>query len=510
VLGVDPDEGRRTLAEGFGATAAAPDDAEAAAAMLTDDRGVDGVLVCASTSSSEPLRAAARMCRQRGRIVLVGVTGMELERSELYEKELSFQVSCSYGAGRYEPSYEGGHDYPFGLVRWTAGRNMEAALDLMASGQLDVEPLITHRFPFEEAPRAYDVLVKDRTALGIVLQYGEQAAPAPALRRLRALTVSEAPNVASTGDVALIGAGNFAVRTLIPAIGAAGGRLALIADRGGVSSGLAAERAGARATTDLDALFADPSLGSVVVATRHDSHAGLAERALRSGKAVYVEKPLALTHEALDELESARKEAADGGGVPVLMVGFNRRFAPISTRMKELLRRTAAPKQVIITVNAGKVPADHWTQDPAIGGGRIIGEGCHFIDLARHLVGKPITEVATGFLGPRAADSATISLTFEDSSRAEIHYLANGSPRFPKERVEVFCQGRVLVNGNFKSLRTYSWPGARGMRLLKQDKGHRAAVAAFLQAARSGGPAPIPFDELIEVSRASIEAARPS
>lgn len=510
VLGVDPDERRRALAESFGARTAPPGEAaEAAAAAFSKGRGVDGVIVCASTKSSSPVREAARMSRQRGRIVLVGVTGLELDRSEFYEKELSFQVSSAYGAGRYDPAYESGADYPFGFVRWTAGRNMEAVLGAMASGHLDVTALTTHQYRFDDAASAYETLTEDSSALGIVLRYdSDHVATAATPFRVDAaarVSVRRAP----AEGIAVIGAGNFATRTLLPAITDAGATVTTVVARSGVAAGLAASAAGAVAATDVDEVLGDDRLGAVFVATRHDSHADLATRALRAGKAVYVEKPLALTAVELDDLVAAIEELQlSEGSVPVLTVGFNRRFAPITVRMKALLAATAGPKGVVITVNSGSIPITHWAQDPAVGGGRILGEGCHFVDLARHLVGRPITEVTTRYLGDTPAnDSATISLSFEDGSTAAIHYLANGSPRFPKERVEVFCQGRVLVNDNFKVLKPYSWPKARTMRLRKQDKGHRASVAAFLRASREGGPAPIPFDELIEVSRASLRAA---
>lgn len=508
VLGLDPDADRRKRAEQFGAITAEPGEAgEAEASRFSVGRGVDGVLICASTTSSDPVRAAARMCRQRGRVVLVGVTGLELDRSEFYDKELSFQVSRAYGPGRYDPSYEGGHDYPFGFVRWTAGRNMEAVLDLIASGALDLEPLVTHRFAFDDASAAYTTLVEDRSALGIVLEY-DGVADGETVGALRPV---ELPQLAGTTTrsgpgIGLIGAGNFATRTLIPAIEATGSKVDVIAARGGVTAAIAAEAVGARATSDVEALFADVSVRRLFIATRHDSHAALAISAIRAGKAAYVEKPLALTDEQLDEVRAALAEAPEP---PVLTVGFNRRFAPVTQRMRELLHLTPGPKTFIATVNAGAIPADHWTQDAGVGGGRIVGEGCHFIDLARHLVGHPITDVSTTFLDTPTRDSATITLSFADGSMATIHYLATGSARFPKERIEVFVDGRVLVNDNFKSLHAYGWPRTRTMRLRRQDKGHRASVVAFLDAATTGGPPPIPLDQLLEVGAASIRAGRP-
>lgn len=521
VLGIDPNAERRKRAEAFGAaTVDSGHDVLAAAEELTGGRGIDGVIICASTTSNEPVHQAAQMSRQRGRIVLVGVTGLELQRADFYEKELTFQVSSSYGPGRYDPSYEqGGNDYPYGLVRWTASRNMEAVMGLMETGKLDVASLVTHDYPFADAPDAYDTLVSDPSALGIVLTYPEVdvAAVAPErdglLRKHVALPASTA-SPAGRGRIGVLGAGAFATNVLLPAVKDGGGSIVTVVSNGGTSARLAADRFGAtKASTDVADVFDDPDIDTVVVATRHDSHAGYVERAIRSGKHVFVEKPLAVTTEDLDLVSSAVQDlSGQGGPVPLVMVGFNRRFAPISQRMAELLATQPGPKALTLTMNAGHIPADHWTQDPVAGGGRIIGEACHFIDLARYLVGQPIEEVRSTFMEPvgRSAplDTATISLRFADGSIASVNYFANGSKKFPKERVEVFSGGRVLVNDNFRTMRAHGWAGVRTMRLRSQDKGHAAGMAAFLDAVRRGGPAPIPVQELLEVSEATLRAAQ--
>lgn len=512
VVGVDPNPQRRQRAEAFGATVVdSANDVVAAALDATEGRGVDGVLVCASTSSDEPMHQAAQMCRQRGRIVLVGVTGLALQRADFYEKELTFQVSAAYGPGRYDPAYEdGGQDYPFGLVRWTAGRNMEAVLGLIATGKLDVASLVTHEHAFDDAPAAYEALVSDPTALGIVLRYPEpDLAPASSLLRTR--VASGASSITSgAGRVGLLGAGNFTVQVLLPAIKAAGATLDTVVSSGGTSASLAAERFGARqSSSDPADVFDDPAIDTIVVATRHDSHGPYVERALRAGKHVFVEKPVVVSAEQLASLEACIDEVTSAGGpVPLLGVGFNRRFAPVTRRMSELLAGVSGPKAVTLTMNAGAIPADHWTQDPVAGGGRIVGEACHFVDLARFLVGSPIVGVDAITLdqpGPR--DTVTISLRFADGSIATVNYFANGSKKYPKERVEVFAAGRVLVNDNFRTLKAYGWPGVRTMRLRSQDKGHAAGVAAFIDAVRSGSPAPIPLDQVLEVSEATLRAA---
>jgi predicted dehydrogenase len=303
------------------------------------------------------------------------------------------------------------------------------------------------------------------------------------------------------------------LRELLPAFKAVGVRCKTIASSGGISGFHAGRKFGFEdATTDVSSLLTDPSVTTVVIATRHDSHAMLACQALEMGKHVFVEKPLALTPEELERIVKTYAEVSAQDPSPLLMVGFNRRFAPHITKMKQLLDRIPQPKSFIMTVNAGEVPPDHWTQDPQIGGGRIIGEGCHFIDLLRFLVGQIIEQVHVEGVGPAAgeavqADRVTCTLTFVDGSCGTIHYLANGHESFPKERLEVFCAGRILQLNNFRQLRGYGWPGFRSMRLWRQDKGHRAAVAAFLQAIRAGRPSPIPFDELVEVTQVSFAAA---
>jgi len=309
--------------------------------------------------------------------------------------------------------------------------------------------------------------------------------------------------------VALLGAGSFATKVLLPAVIAAGGEVATVVSSGGTSASLAASRFGAsRASTDPADALDDPSVDTVVIATRHDSHARYVEQALRAGKNVFVEKPLAITHAELGALDRCVAELAAEGRLPLLGIGFNRRFAPTTLRMSELLASQDGPRALTLTMNAGPVPTGHWSQDLDAGGGRIVGEACHLIDLARFLVGATITDVQSTFLGgggPR--ETVAISLAFADGSLATVGYFANGSRRYPKERVEVFSGGRVLVNDNFRTLKAYGWQGVRPVRLLTQDKGHQAGVAAFLDAVRQGGEPPIPLAEILEVSEVALRAA---
>jgi predicted dehydrogenase/threonine dehydrogenase-like Zn-dependent dehydrogenase len=507
VLGLDPNPARTALARGFGATCAELGDGQsalAAAAAFTSGRGVDGVLITAATQSDEPVAQAAQMCRKRGRIVLVGVAGLHLNRADFYEKELTFQVSCSYGPGRYDPAYEQeGHDYPLGFVRWTAQRNFAAVLELMAEQRLEVNALISHRFPLAQAPHAYDLLTETgQPSLGVLLEYPERTPGTPAVRALR---LASTP-VAANGEpaVAVLGAGSYAARTLVPALARSGARLVGIASQGGLTAAHLGRKFGfATVATDPKQLIADPHVSAVVIATRHESHGSYVLEALSAGKHVFVEKPLAITME-----ENAAIEAvlARTPGL-LLMVGFNRRFAPLTVRIKGLLERASAPKSFIYTVNAGAVPPKHWTQLAEVGGGRIIGECCHFIDLLRFLAAAPIVQwnlvTAAAKLG-EPDPPATIALTFADGSVGTVHYLTNGNAAFPKERLEVFCGGRILQLDNFRTLRGFGWSGLGPLRGWRQDKGQSACVAAFIDAIRHGRSPPIPLDEIIEVSRVTV------
>jgi predicted dehydrogenase/threonine dehydrogenase-like Zn-dependent dehydrogenase len=509
VLAADFDTGRLELAKRFGAQVVnlgAGEDVLAAAERFSRGAGVDGVLVTASTKSSEPLLQAARMCRKRGRIVLVGVTGMELGREELYRKELKFQVSCSYGPGRYDPAYEEqGHDYPIGYVRWTEQRNFEAVLGLLASGRLDVAPLVSHRFPLERAKEAYDLLASAEPSLGIVLGYPESESAVQAGSSGRTVDTGTRPPSHAEPGIAFIGAGNYASRVLAPAFRRAGARLQTAVSAGGVSAAHLARRNGfVRASTDTGAVISDPAIQAVVIATRHDQHGRQVVAALREGKHVFCEKPLCLDTRELAEIEAA-------AGSSLLMVGFNRRFAPHVVAARRLLDGLRGPKAFVMTVNAGRIPEDHWTRDPVIGGGRIVGEACHFIDLLRHLAGCRITRHAAFALRSsdgRPSDSATLTLEFADGSSGVVHYLTEGHRGFPKERLDVFSEGRTLQLDNFRRLRTWGWGRLPRTFSWRQDKGQSACVQAFMDSVRHGGPAPIPLQEILEVSRVSIECQR--
>lgn len=507
-IGIDVNHERAKLAESFGATALVAGDGSVVKAVreLTDGVGADAVLMTLATDSDEPMHQAAEMSRKRGRIVLVGVTGLNLRRADFFEKELTFQVSCSYGPGRYDREYEEkGRDYPLPYVRWTEQRNFEAVLALMADGSLDTRPLSSHRFPIEEAPAAYDLLLGDETSLGIVIEYpdGRDAAAARSTVRLR-----EEDRIAPGKAVAgVIGAGSFARRTLIPAMRAAGFGVRTVVSSTGLSATVEGDRAGAAfASSDVEAVLEDPRIDTVFVLTRHDSHADLASRALHAGKHVFVEKPLGLSIAHIGTVL-----AALDGSDRLLTVGFNRRFAPLTADLKKLADTRSGPLSLVITVNAGHIDPDHWTHDPELGGGRIVGEACHFVDLARFLAGASIDDftVRTALDGRRrpVEDIAHLTLTFNDGSTAAIHYLATGSSRFPKERIEAFFDGRTAAIDNWRRLRTWGLPRPGPLLARRMDKGHAAEVEAFATAVRSGGSPPIPYDEIFEVSRWTIRAA---
>jgi predicted dehydrogenase/threonine dehydrogenase-like Zn-dependent dehydrogenase len=514
VLAIDFDQSKLDIAKQFGAEICNPgkgEDPVAVGMAFSRGVGVDGIIITASTKSNDPVTQAARMSRKRGRIILVGVIGLELSRADFYEKELTFQVSCSYGPGRYDSSYEEqGHDYPLAFVRWTEQRNFEAILDMMSGGQLDVKPLITHRFEFENAADAYELLTTDKTALGILLQFTSE----PQTRHLSVVELNREPNYSKSEPVVgFVGAGNYASRVLIPAFKNAGAQLHSIATSGGVNGVIHGDKAGfSEATTDTLAMINDDKVNTIAIVTRHNSHSFFVNEALKANKNVFVEKPLAISLDELAEVKSIYEQAQQTTNPPKLMLGFNRRFSPQIQKMKALLTPIKEPKSFVMTMNAGNIPSDHWTQDNRVGGGRIIGEACHFIDLMRYLAGSEIVSVQARRMGDTdtvevTEDKAAIILGFADGSFGTIHYFANGAASFPKERVEVFAAGKVLQLDNFVKLKGFGWKGFKKMNLWKQDKGQNLCSKLFLDSIKNGTPAPISAEEIFEVAKISIEIA---
>ena len=515
VLGIDFDSKKCELARKFGAETvdlSKGEDPLIIAQGFSRGQGIDGVLITAATKSDEVMHQSAQMSRKRGRIVLVGVVGLNLRRDDFFKKEITFQVSASYGPGRYDPFYEDeGNDYPVGFVRWTEQRNFEAVLDMMSSGSLDVKSVITHRFDIENAIDAYDLL-DNPDALGIVLNYPSQSRAALTESKVELNIQSLEAIDPSIPCVGFIGAGNYASRTLIPAFKEAGAILDTLV----TSSGISGVHHGNKnqfstASSETKDLWSNDRINTVSIVTRHDAHAQQVVDALNSGKNVFVEKPLALTLDELDVIDKAYHEANQSTTVR-LMIGFNRRYAPHVVKMKELLSSHRSPKSIIMTINAGAIPDEHWVQNSLIGGGRVIGEGCHFIDLMRYLIGHKINGFTATMMGNIPGvevreDKVSISLSFEDGSFGTIHYLANGGSAFPKERVEVFCDDAVLQMDNYRVLKGYGWHGFKKMKLFKQDKGQKACVKAFIESIANGKESPISYEEVMESSRVSIEVA---
>jgi polar amino acid transport system substrate-binding protein len=509
VLGSDIDAAKLALAKELGADAVCGgDELVAAAEAFTRGHGADAVIIAASDMSNRLVDVAGQVARQKGRVVVVGLVGMDLPRDVYYKKELDVRLSMSYGPGRYDPLYEeGGIDYPFAFVRWTEGRNIEAFLDLLAAGSLKVSPLITHRIPLPGILDAYEMLLSgSQPYLGVVVEYPDAKADA----RPEARIELRAPALAGAVRLGVIGAGNFARGTLLPRLAKQGGVVFdTVCTQTGMSARATAERFGfAASTTDPQSVFNDPKINAVLVATRHDLHAPMVLSALAARKHVFTEKPLCLTAEELGEIVSAvRDVAAKGDGAPVVMVGFNRRFAPATIRLRDLFAKRGNPLVLAYRVNAGYVPLDHWTQDPRIGGGRIVGEVCHFVDALRFVVGAPITRVQAEAIAPatdhvKSSDNVAATLRFADGSVATIVYSALGDSSLPKERLEVFAERKVAVLDDYRDLTLHA--GGRATRLIhgKQDKGIDAEMTAFVEAAT--GRRAIDFSEIAEVTRATL------
>lgn len=504
VLAVDVHEGRLQLAEKSGARTchAAAVDPISAAWAWTNGVGVDGVLITASAKSDEIVHQAAEMCRKRGRIVLVGVVGLNLRRADFYQKELTFQVSCSYGAGRYDDEYEQkGHDYPIGHVRWTEQRNFDAVIGAMQSGRLVVGNLITDRIPFAQAAEAYERLLMNPATLGVILEYPEDIQP------VRTLAIAGSPSKPGGKVVAaMIGAGNFAKMTMAPALARTAARLKYVSEL----ANPAAARHVARkyrfeiATTDTDAIWSDPELNAVFIATGHASHAVLVARALESGKHAFVEKPLAMDIDQVKQIV----EAARAHPELQVMVGFNRRFSPHVQKIKQLLAGRSEPLAMHFACNAGIIPPDAWVHDPEVGGGRIVGEACHFMDLLAYVAGCPIVSVAAIQMGHGVAvreDKMSIVLSFEDGSVGTMNYFGNGHKRYPKERMEIYSEGRILSLDNFRRLVGFGFARFRDMKT-RLDKGHEAEFKAFVDRVAEGGEALIPMTQLVNTALASFAA----
>jgi predicted dehydrogenase/threonine dehydrogenase-like Zn-dependent dehydrogenase len=505
VLGIEVDPQRVDLAASLGLQAVLRERAVDSALAFTANRGFDKVIICADTASNDPVELAAVIARDRANVVATGAVGLTLPRKLYYEKELRFINSRSYGPGRYDISYEeNSKDYPIGYVRWTEGRNFEAIVDLMAGQKLQVKSLITHRFPIARAAEAYEIITgkKKEPFLGVVLTYPVDTLTSSQVVRFNVKTFKR-ENVVTLG---VLGAGLFANATLLPALKKVENlEFVGIASAGGLHARHAGDKFGfAYAASTDDEIMNDPAINTVAILTRHDLHADLVVRALQAGKHVFVEKPLAVNPDQLSQVS----EALQAEGCPLLTVGFNRRFAPLARSLQAFLVPRSEPLYMHYRINAGYIPLNHWTHDPAQGGGRIIGEGCHFVDFLTFLAGAApvsVTAVALPDNGRYREDNVSMTFSFPDGSVGVVDYLANGDKSFPKEHLEVFCGGRIAVLDDFRSLEMV-YDGHRTMVKKRQDKGWKDEWASFVNVIRTGGQPPIPYEQLVGVTRAVFAA----
>lgn len=516
VIGFDFDADRVALAKEYGADAydlSTGIDPVRQAMEFSQGQGIDGVLITAATKSNDVVKHSAQMSRQRGRVVLTGVVGLDLDRADFYEKEITFQVSCSYGPGRYDPLYEeAGQDYPVGFVRWTEQRNFEAVLHLMAEGKINTTKLLTKRVPLLSAKDAYDLL-SDKRHIGMLIEYPaiEKDKGAALVTETVVRTIQPPVKAEGRAVIGIIGAGGFTAGQVLPALARTPARLKWISSAGGVSGANAARKFSIENnTTDYTAILQDPEVNAVIITTRHGSHAKFVLESLAAGKHVFVEKPLCLTEE---ELAAIVREQAEQSTrytrALIVMVGFNRRFSPLTDILQQHLRHRQQPLTAVYTVNAGYIPPDHWVHDAHEGGGRILGEACHFIDYLLYLTGAEIVRVDAHALGDSACttkDTASITLTFSDGSLGVVNYIATGHKSYPKEQCQIFVDGKVFDLDNFRALRAHGTRGFSGKKLWRQDKGHAAGFAAFVSAVEQGASQPIPLAEVYAVTSATLAA----
>lgn len=509
VIGIDVDESKCQLAASFGIIAINPKesgDPVKTVMLHTDGIGTDGVIITASTKSNEVISQAAKMSRKRGRIILVGVIGLEISRADFYEKELTFQVSCSYGPGRYDEDYEQkGMDYPLPFVRWTEKRNFESILFSLRTGKLKVNELITEQIPLENFLEIYGQIGTSKSIASILL-YPEKVGEKQ-LKAQRTLVVNAPKFPISKGVMGIIGAGNFTKMTLLPAIKNLEVRTKYIASSGGLSgTQLAKKHAIENSTTDYNSILQDKEVDTLVITTRHNSHAQFVSEGIKSGKHVFVEKPLALNLVELNKIEKEFSEQSQSS----LMVGFNRRFSPHTLAMKKALGDAGTPIQLIATMNAGFIPSNVWVHDMKVGGGRIIGEACHYLDLAVFLTGSKIKAVCMNAMGlnpEENTDNATLLLKHENGSNSVINYFSNGSKAYSKERLEIYWNEQTMIMDNFRQTSGFGVKGFKNLKT-KLDKGHKNQFETYFKFIQQGGEPPIPSDELFNVSRAALSAIR--
>lgn len=502
VIGFDYDPAKVALAKTFGIHAVNPGEGTDQVAFVnnfTQEVGADAVIITASNKSNEIISQSAKMSRKRGRIILVGVIGLDLSRADFFEKELTFQVSCSYGPGRYDESYEQkGQDYPLGYVRWTEKRNFEAVLNAISTKAIQTEPLITERIPLENYQQIYGDMAGSKSIASILVYPEKTGEPQ------RSVIIGSNSFTPGKGTVGIIGAGNFTSAMILPCLKKTSAKLKFVSSSGGLSGTTLAKKFGiSQSTTDNTLILKDPEIDLVMVTTRHNAHARLVIEALKAGKHVFVEKPLALNKEELEQVIISYKESGK-----TISVGFNRRFAPLAIQMKKALGSGNTPMNIIATMNAGFIPGKVWVHDMEVGGGRIIGEACHFIDLITYLSGSKVKAVCMNAMGANPeenTDNATILLKYENGTNGVINYFSNGSKAYSKERVEVYHQERTLIMDNWRKLNGFGFKNF-GSASSGQDKGHQTQFNLLIESLQKSGNAIIPIDELVNTTEASFAA----
>ncbi|MEX0966093.1 MAG: bi-domain-containing oxidoreductase [Bacteroidia bacterium] len=490
-IGIDIDPRQVKLAQETGARLALERNApglEDAIMEQTGGHGADSVIITAGTSSLDPVELAGTLCRTKGKVVIVGVVPTGFSRKNFYRKELDLRMSCSYGPGRYDANYEEkGIDYPIGYVRWTENRNMQAFLHMLQDGKIDMEKLITHEYKFFDAPNAYQMILdKKEPFVGVVLKYDTEKELTQSVKVSKATVYAKAD-----ANLGFIGAGSFGQNFLLPNVKGKANLVGVATARSNSARNIADKYGFSYCPADADELVKDENINTLFIATRHNTHAEYVMKGLQNNKNVFVEKPLCMTEEELEEI----RQLYDKSNAR-LMVGFNRRFAPHIKTIKQKFS-DQLPKAINYRINSGKLPDDHWIQDPEIGGGRIVGEACHFIDLAMYIAGSPITSVSANGLrdAKNHLDTVTISLGFENGSVAAISYFSNGSKSVQKEYLEVFCGGMTAIVDDFKNMTLHGNKVSKD-NLSSQDKGHAQELHEFLQSIKEGKPAPIPFEDV--------------
>lgn len=512
-IGVDIDNGKVELARTNGFIALNPANGEDPISFVanhTDEIGVDGVIITAATKSNGPLEQAAEITRRKGRIVAVGAIGMQIPRPPFYEKEIAFHISSSYGPGRYDDKYEvEGIDYPVGYVRWTENRNFQAILQLLSSDGLNFDYLVTHRYKFNDAPKAYNEILNNRDALGVVLEYEtkENVKVEKKVNLIASNTISTSSDV----NIGIIGAGNFTKLIVLPILRDSTAKLIGISSSKGLSSSLAAKKFGFDySTTDYKELLKDEKINTIFITTRHNNHASLVIESLEAGKNVFVEKPLAVDIKQLADVVKCCNRLASENRLPKLMVGFNRRFSPFIQDIHKKTKGRSSGLAMNMTINAGSLPKDLWVHDPIIGGGRIIGEGCHFIDTMSFLAKSDVESVSSMALNNEKElaiknDNVILNLRFKDGSIGTLSYLANGNKSFPKEQMSLFCEGKVFELDNYKKVNAY---GSSGMKKWSQDKGHKDEMIGFIENIRTSNENLISLESLVNTTLATFAHVR--